>query len=71
MDKKYYSSRHSRLNRNYKKRSNNKPVNGTFLLRVNLCYYIAVKISIININSDITTKYISIFFLNKNILHST
>ena len=42
MDKKYYSSRHSRLNRNYKKRSNNKPVNGTFLLRVNLCLGIAI-----------------------------
>ena len=57
MDKKYYSSRHSRLNRNYKKRSNNKPVNGTFLLRVNLCLGIAIiVIGCFEIKSDVSNR---------------
>ena len=60
MDKKYYSSRHSRLNRNYKKRSNNKPVNGTFLLRVNLCLGIAIiVIGCFEIKSDVS-NYVDI-----------
>lgn len=42
MDKKYYSSRHSRLNRNYRKSINNKSTNGTFLLRLNICLGIAI-----------------------------
>ena len=57
MDKKYYSPRHSRLNRNYKKRSNNKPVNGTFLLRVNLCLRIAIiVIGCFEIKSDVSNR---------------
>lgn len=57
MDKKYYSSRHSRLNRNYKKRSNNKPINGTFLLRVNLCLGIAIiVIGCFEIKSDVSNR---------------
>lgn len=42
MDKKYYSSRHSRLNRNYRKSINNKSTKGTFLLRLNICLGIAI-----------------------------
>ena len=57
MDKKYYSSRHSRLNRNYKKKTNNKSTNGTFLLRVNICLGIAIiVVGCFEIKSDISNS---------------
>lgn len=42
MDKKYYSSKHSRLNKGYKNKAKNKKAKGSFLLRINLCLGMAI-----------------------------
>lgn len=57
MDKKYYSSRHSRLNRNYRKRISDKSTKGTFLLRINICLGIAIiVVGCFEIKSDVSNS---------------
>ena len=57
MDKKYYSSRHSRVNRNYRKRISDKSTKGTFLLRINICLGIAIiVVGRFEIKSDVSNS---------------
>lgn len=57
MDKKYYSTRHSRLNKNYSLKRKNKVKRSCFLLRVNICLGIAILVvGAYEINSDESKK---------------